>query len=274
MRKPSCRCIASLVLLSSLVSAEPLWGVTVDFNSPSDLNQFTVFGQSVEPTTGGVTGDAIRIQNPNIYAASRLIYNQPLSYIDSGVEIITSMMFHYDELVELSNGGGIGSALASLKLLSDPDFSATTRWIDVECFASQQTLQDPITFNISVSRLLGGSGNGNSVSISPPVDEHWYRLSARFTSSDAFPNGVQVSLDDFGLDGMTFLGNAGQITTAYADGPLLRDSTVWAGFGMQLPKSHGNDRSDNFTITVVPEPGMTTLVAMGACILWLRRHVG
>ena len=268
----SFRGIVSLVLLSSLISAEPLWGVTVDFNSPTDLNQFIVFGQSVEPTTGGVTGDAIRIQNPNIYAASRLIYNQPLSYIDSGVEIITSMMFHYDQLVVLSNGGGIGSALASLQLLSDPNFAATTRWIDVGFFASQQTLTDPITFNISVSRLLGGSGNGNSVAISPPVDEHWYRLSARFTSSDAFPNGVQVALDDFGLDGMTFLGNVGQITTAYGDGALLRDSTVWAGFGMQLPRGHGNDRSDNFTITVVPEPSATTLAVIGVCIVWRKRR--
>ena len=176
MKKYSCRCIAALMLLSSMVSAGPLRAVTIDFNSPTDLNQFIVLGQSVVSTSGGVTGNAIRIQNPNLYAASRLIYNQPLSYLDSGDEIITSMMFHYDELDVLSNGGGIGSALASLKLLSDPNFAATTRWIDVGFSASQQTPTDPITFDISVSRLLGGSGSGVSFPVSPPLDDHWYRL--------------------------------------------------------------------------------------------------
>ena len=71
---------------------------------------------------------------------------------------------------------------------------------------------------------------------------------------------------------MTFLGNVREATLAYSSSPLLRDSTVWAGFGIQLPRSHGNDRSDNFIISVVPEPGMTTLAAIGACLLRLRRR--
>jgi hypothetical protein len=254
----------------SFAFAECAAAVTIDFNSPTDLNLFTVTGNTVERTAGGITGEAIHIQNPPVYAASRLIYNQPLSYLNVGEAIRTSMMFHYDQLVELSNGGGVGSALAGLQLLSDPNFGAMSTWIDIGCFASQQTPADPITFSVDVSRLVGGSGQGAAFYFDPLVDEHWYRLSAKFTSTVAFPNGVEVMLTDFGMDGATFSGNVVQQTLLYSEAPLLRDSTVWAGFGIQLPKGHGNDRSDNFTIAAVPEPGSVTLALLSTLLISWR----
>jgi hypothetical protein len=275
MMRLSCGCIAALVLLTAKAAAQPTPTLTFGFDAPGELNLFTVLGQDVEHTSGGVTGGAVRIDSPFPYPASSLVYNQrSLSYANPGDEIATSIMFHYDQLVGLSNGGGVGSALASLQLLSDLNFDSPSKWISIDVSASQFSPTGPISFEVNVLRHQNGTGAGQHSPISPLVDDHWYKLSALFSYGSAATNGVEVTLADYGPDGGTFMGNAFQTSLDLASiVPALKDSTVWAGFAMQFPQGHGNDRSDLFTIApMIPEPATTTLAAMAACFLGLRRR--
>src|SRR5688572_16463525 len=138
MTRRLCGGITALALLSSIAAAQPSPTLTFGFDAPGELNHFTVLGQDVEHTSGGVTGGAVRIDSPLPYPASSFVYNRrSLSYANPEDEIATSIMFHYDQLVELSNGGGIGSALASLQLLSDLNFDSPSKWISIDVSASQ-----------------------------------------------------------------------------------------------------------------------------------------
>src|SRR5262245_36249866 len=125
--------LAALVF-GSLAPSASLATTVVDFESASDLNLFVSAEEPVAHAMGGVGGGgAVRVDSSALYPFLSLIYTpQSFSFSHDNAQIAVGMKIKYDQVTDLSNGGGIGATLARVFLLSDPVFDLSTHSVDVE----------------------------------------------------------------------------------------------------------------------------------------------
>jgi hypothetical protein len=254
--------------LASLVAAgaRPAAGqTTIDFTPASELDLFTQAELPSELVNDGVGGsDGVRIAAGAMenYPSSSLIYHpHSFDFLTPAAAIELSMMFRYDEITLVSNGGGIVADVASLHLLSDPALALTTTSVSAAYEVTQGTPSGPITHQLSVFGRAGGSGQGQLFPITPLVDDHWYQLRSDFSHDGTGRTVFDIALVDFGLSGASPVQTHFSTThTLPASAPGLLDASVWAAYRMGRSHGGGNAVSDNFTLPfVVPEPGTASL---------------
>ena len=272
------------VLGASLVMAQAQ-SFIVNFDTPGDLaNNFNIYQNTSPPVvnaatgspysqslTGGVGGSgSVSIATPaaGITPDSTAIWkNSSFDFSTAGATVNVSAyvdvippteagnrLLHLGFANENTSGLNGNAGLAFMGFRLNPTAVGST------IFAPQWQTKT------ASGGTVNTSGGGNLTLTAGD----WYQVSVTFQNLGAGNIQGSAFVRDFGTDGLTPGASSSISSVSLTSADIASDSSVWAAF--RTFQADGAGGLDNFSASVVPEPGTTLLVGTGLGVFLLARR--
>jgi hypothetical protein len=266
-------CLA--VLGASLVMAQAQ-SFTVNFNTPGDLaNNFNIYQNTSPPVTNAATGSPysqsltggvggsglVNIAAPGTGItpdATAIYMNTSFDFSTAGAALNISAYVNViaptetgNRLLHLGFANSSTSGLNGNAGLAFMGFRLNPTTIGSTVFTPQWQTK-------TVSGSTVNTAGGGNLTLTAG---DWYEVSVTFQNLGG--GNIQGSgfVEDFGVNGLTPGASFSISPITFTSADIASNSAVWAAF--RTFQADGDGGFDNFSASVVPEPGTTVLVGLG-----------
>lgn len=261
---PALAALASLAIAASASAS-----IFVDFDSPSDLDDFVQRGSTVTPPTvtdyswTGTTGvgspdGAVTSGNAGSTSDQNLFYNAA-SFDPADGPLTISVFFE----ASAATASGVSRTFIGFANNNGINLSTENGKIGVRVFKNATA-----DFTLQLVNNLSTTTLGSSFAL---TDGNWYRITATVTQTTPGNYTLEGELLDFGPDGTTLNNAFARSGSADVANGNLQTDTTWVVGLLNQDNNGGATAFDNLSAQVVPEPASLALLAAGCACLMHRR---